>query len=239
MRKRYIFLLAFIGLTLQSSAQKQQEIEDGTQCCETISISMEQLISTPEKYHEKEIIVTGFMNLQFEGTALYMHCEDYVYSSYRNGIWLDYFESAIMEDLSSLNQEYVNIKGVFDMNMGGHFGLWSGTLKNITAITPRNSSEAKDSVNNSQDCGGKPISRSENHFIMLKMGDLSLEIEQSTFDYVKDDWIKVMVIIERGKESIERYGNKGKNGVLLLELKSDSLSLMLLEKQQNKIWLLK
>ena len=141
MRKHYVFILFIIGLATQSSAQVKQEEKENNQRAEIYTVSMIQLISTPEKYHEKEILVTGFLNLKFEGCAIYLHQEDYKYSIYKNGIWVDFFNCTIKEELSKANQKYVMIRGVFDMNLAGHFGLWSGTIKDIISVTPIKSRE--------------------------------------------------------------------------------------------------
>ena len=37
------------------------------------SVSLIRLIANPEKYHGKKIQVTGYINLEFEGDAIYLH----------------------------------------------------------------------------------------------------------------------------------------------------------------------
>ena len=54
-----------------------------------ISVSAIQLISTPEKYDGKVIRVIGYLNLEFEGTALYCYKSDFENRIYKNSIWLE------------------------------------------------------------------------------------------------------------------------------------------------------
>lgn len=100
------------------------------------SVSMIKLIVTPEKYHDKEVIVSGFLNLEFEGKAIYMHKEDYDNGLNKNGFWVSFTDEVTREQLSNSNGKYVMIRGTFDMQRAGHFGLWSGTIKNIVSVTP-------------------------------------------------------------------------------------------------------
>ncbi|MEQ9231572.1 MAG: hypothetical protein RIF46_12890 [Cyclobacteriaceae bacterium] len=97
---------------------------------------MIKLIVTPEKYHNKEIIVSGFLNLEFEGTAIYLHEEDFKNGLSKNGFWVNFSDEVTKDQLSIANSNYVMLRGTFDSERRGHFGLWSGTIRNITSVTP-------------------------------------------------------------------------------------------------------
>ncbi|WP_394775778.1 hypothetical protein [Flavobacterium sp.] len=99
------------------------------------NISIIRLISTPEKYDGKQIQLIGYLNLEFEGNAIYLHKEDYSKGISNNGFWVN-FSKEITEkkNLNDYNQKYVIIVGTFDMNSRGHMGMFGGTIKNITRL---------------------------------------------------------------------------------------------------------
>jgi hypothetical protein len=98
-------------------------------------ISLIRLIATPEKYDGKQIQVRGYINLEFEGNAIYLHKEDYTKSLTSNGFWVDFSkEISEKKNLNDYNKKYVIIVGTFDMKSNGHMGLFGGTIKNITRL---------------------------------------------------------------------------------------------------------
>ncbi|MCD0470717.1 hypothetical protein [Flavobacterium sp. JAS] len=99
------------------------------------NISLIRLISTPEKYDGKQIQVIGYLNLEFEGNAIYLHKEDYSKGISNNGFWVNFSKEIIeKKNLNDYNQKYVIIVGTFDMNSRGHMGMFGGTIKNITRL---------------------------------------------------------------------------------------------------------
>jgi hypothetical protein len=93
-------------------------------------VSLLQLIATPKRFDKKPIRVVGFLRLEFEGNALYLHREDYENAISGNGIWVEVSaEMAKQED--SLNMHYVLLQGIFNANDRGHMSLWSGSIKKI------------------------------------------------------------------------------------------------------------
>ena len=97
-------------------------------------VSIVRLITSPEKYHDKKIQVTGYMNLEFEGDAIYLHKEDYEKSLLTNGFWVSFSDKLDRREIQKLNKGYVLIEGTFDMNNRGHMGLFGGEIKEITRI---------------------------------------------------------------------------------------------------------
>ncbi|MBF9140172.1 hypothetical protein [Hymenobacter properus] len=55
-------------------------------------VSLVKLIANPEKYDGKTIQVIGFLNLEFEGDAIYLHKEDFDQGLTRNGFWESFSE---------------------------------------------------------------------------------------------------------------------------------------------------
>jgi hypothetical protein len=98
-------------------------------------ISLIRLISTPAKYDGKQIQVIGYLNLEFEGNAIYLHKEDYSKGISNNGFWVSFSkETAEKKKLNDYNKKYVIIVGTFDMDARGHMGMFGGTIKNITRL---------------------------------------------------------------------------------------------------------
>ena len=92
--------------------------------------SLIQLIANPDRYHGKKVIISGFLNIEFEGTALYLHRDDYLFSQYSNGLWCTMNETLY----NKFNRRYVVMEGKFNKNMKGHLGLWSGSIEDITRV---------------------------------------------------------------------------------------------------------
>ena len=94
-----------------------------------IDVSIIQLIANPEKYDGKRIKVAGYVNLEFEGTALYLGREDFEHGLLKNALWLE-----MKSDRGgTFHKEFVSMIGTFDMKIKGHFGSYSGCIKSITS----------------------------------------------------------------------------------------------------------
>ena len=89
------------------------------------------LVVSPEKYHGKRVRVIGFVRLEFEGNAVYVHKEDYQHALIGNGLWIN-GPNLESQGQKNRNMKYCIIEGTFDANNKGHMGLWSGSLKSIS-----------------------------------------------------------------------------------------------------------
>ena len=94
---------------------------------------MVELLASPELFDGKRIRTFGYVHLEFEGDALYLHKEDYAHSLYRNGLWVDLTNTVSRTDCQD---RYVLVEGTFTSSDHGHMGLWSGALKKITRCMP-------------------------------------------------------------------------------------------------------
>lgn len=99
--------------------------------CDLYGVSMLQLVANVEAFHGKKVRVIGYMNIAFEGNALYLHAEDYEHGLTKNGLWLevprDWFATSTCK-----NRSYVLLEGTVNAQNTGHMGLWSGSLDNVT-----------------------------------------------------------------------------------------------------------
>lgn len=138
---KYIILILLV-FSLNACSQnktttkepKENEKEESIPFHE-FNISIIKLISTPEKYDGKQVQVIGYLNLEFEGNAIYLHKEDYSKGISQNGFWVNFSkEIAEKKNLKDYNKKYVIIVGTFDMNARGHMGMFGGTIKNITRL---------------------------------------------------------------------------------------------------------
>ncbi len=97
---------------------------------DALNVSIYTLLGSPQKYHGKKVQVIGFVNIEHEGNALYAHKQDFEEAILKNSIWLDMRGSK----LPKFNKRYSVIQGTFDYENNGHFGLFSGTIKDIEYI---------------------------------------------------------------------------------------------------------
>jgi hypothetical protein len=95
------------------------------------AVSIVQLIATPEKYNGKLVLVGGFLRLEFEGDAIYLHEDDYRHGIYANALWVN-LDAKTAENTDKLNLHYAFVEGTFDASRHGHGGLFPGTINNIT-----------------------------------------------------------------------------------------------------------
>jgi hypothetical protein len=96
-------------------------------------VSMVQLIANPQQYDGTAIRLIAFLNLEFEGDALYLHREDFEKSIPLNGIWISLTDQQAHAS-KKLSGGYVLIEGTFSAKDRGHLGMFSGSVQTITRI---------------------------------------------------------------------------------------------------------
>lgn len=96
-------------------------------------VSIIQLITNPEQFDGKLVRVIGFMHLEFEGDAVYLHREDFEYSIQKNSLAIDLSDSQ-GRMWGKLNNRYVIIEGRFSSIAQGHFGARSGSLRDVSRL---------------------------------------------------------------------------------------------------------
>lgn len=98
-----------------------------------IDVSMIQLIANPKEYQGYKVRLHGYLDLQFEGDALYFHKDDYEQSMSKNALWISGRGEENWNDVMKCNNHYVLIEGTFS-TMTGHMGMRSGSLENIKRV---------------------------------------------------------------------------------------------------------
>lgn len=98
-------------------------------------VSLIRLIANPEMFDKRLIRVEGYLNIEFEGNALYLHREDYDLGITENSIWVDIAKKDIVSPFfQNCNKKYVLIEGVFDAKNKGHKGVFNGSITQITRL---------------------------------------------------------------------------------------------------------
>ena len=93
-------------------------------------ISLVQLISNPEKFDGREVMLEGFLRLEFEGNALYIHQEDDSHNLTKSAIWVN-ATPEMLKNRDRLDGHYVLLVGTFNSKQFGHMRLFAGELDQI------------------------------------------------------------------------------------------------------------
>jgi hypothetical protein len=107
-------------------------------------VSLVQLIAAPEKFDGKTVRVHGYVRIEHEGTAVYLHRDDCEHMLTKNGLWLavnDGVGPGSREE--AVNNRYAIIEGRFEAGKKGHMGLWSGSLVDVSRLEPWEVRKAK------------------------------------------------------------------------------------------------
>jgi hypothetical protein len=100
-----------------------------------VAVSLVQLIANPDAFDGKLVRVTGFVRVEHEGTAIYLHREDWEHMLTKNGLWLAANDSAPEGSREAgVNNRYALIEGRFNAKKKGHRGLWSGSIEGISRM---------------------------------------------------------------------------------------------------------
>lgn len=97
-------------------------------------VSIIQLITNPQQFDGKSIRVIGFMHLEFEGDAVYLHREDFEYSMEKNSLAIELSDSQ-GRSWRKLNDHYVIVEGRFSATAQGHFGARAGSLQDVIRLS--------------------------------------------------------------------------------------------------------
>jgi hypothetical protein len=98
-------------------------------------ISLITLIAAPEKYNGRHVRVQGFLNLEFEGNAIYLHKDDYELHFSKNAVWVNTAGTAAdVINYKACNKHYVILEGTFSMDKRSGVS-YSGAITNITRIS--------------------------------------------------------------------------------------------------------
>jgi hypothetical protein len=97
-------------------------------------VSLLQLIAQPEKFEGKRVRFIGFVRIEFEGNAIYLHREDFDHGITKNGLWVALPADMTKQQQDEVNMHYVICVGVFTAKWQGHMGLFSGEIRNVRRL---------------------------------------------------------------------------------------------------------
>jgi hypothetical protein len=97
-------------------------------------VSIVQVIANPERYDGRRVQLIGFLRIEFEGTAVYLHREDYERGIDKNALWINIPTGMSKPQSDAVNGHYVICLGTFDAAHHGHMGLFSGEIKNVERL---------------------------------------------------------------------------------------------------------
>jgi hypothetical protein len=92
-------------------------------------VSIIQLVAAPERFDGKSVRVIGYLDIRFEGTALYLHREDDEYAVTKNGLLIH-----VPERWHKTPRGYVIVEATFEAPKHGHAGMFEGALLNVTRL---------------------------------------------------------------------------------------------------------
>jgi hypothetical protein len=97
--------------------------------------SIIEVISNPERYQDKRLLVSGYVHIKFESRGIYLCREHYLHAITKNALWLS-FDKAAWEGkkVDKINDKWVTLEGVYNGKNKGHLDLFSGSLEHITRI---------------------------------------------------------------------------------------------------------
>ena len=95
------------------------------------AITVANLMATPKKYHNQKVWVKGYLNLEFEGDAIYWRQKDYRANQYGNSFYVRFTDSLYrVKPVASYSKHYVVIRGIFDATED----MRPGFIRNIESI---------------------------------------------------------------------------------------------------------
>lgn len=111
-----------------------------------LSVSIVELLSNPERYHGKRVLVQGYLHLGFEDSALYFSKEQADYGLTKDALWVSYKNDLSLTSMNSAKKgskpdihyfdcKYVILIGTFNKDKMGHLSLFSGTLEDVDSVT--------------------------------------------------------------------------------------------------------
>ncbi len=113
---RHIAIIFFLLLTV--SKLNAQTIRPAAQGDSLFRVSIVKLLANPEKYHNKLVVIKGFLHHRFEDSGIYLTKEHSQLNSHENALWVRYDENVIVEplkggrgDLKNMDRKFVMIVG--------------------------------------------------------------------------------------------------------------------------------
>ena len=104
--------------------------------CQMWEPSMVALIARPEVFDGRAVRITGFINFEFEGDAIYLSQGDWEHSINRNALWIQLSDQLARRSPQQgrPDKRYALIEGTFRAKNTGHMGQFSGAVEQVTRL---------------------------------------------------------------------------------------------------------
>jgi hypothetical protein len=127
------FLAPVLFVYAANAALGQEQMGFSSNASNPVDVGMVALIAVPENYEGKFIRTHGFLCVEFEGDAVYLHEEDYRHGLTKNSLAIR-LSKAQREQYKRLSLKYVLIEGILYAKGLEHTAEWSGALGKITRL---------------------------------------------------------------------------------------------------------
>ncbi len=88
------------------------------------------ILADPTRYEGRVVTLRGFVNLERDGDAIYMHVDDYRWGITANAIWLHMPQCANRAG-EGVRQGYMTVVGNFTAKLHGSAENWVGEIDDI------------------------------------------------------------------------------------------------------------
>src|SRR5215217_140211 len=100
-------------------------------------VSLIALIANPAAHDGELVRVTGFLNLEFEGSGLYTDRTAFDAMQTRDAVWIEKPERLDEQRSLALTGRYALVEGRFNARNNGHMGLYSGAIEKVARLEPQ------------------------------------------------------------------------------------------------------
>ena len=106
-------------------------------------VTILQLIASPGRYHGRVVFLSAFATVKFENMSLCMVRDS---ASSKDCLWLQFYDGpyetaadnvrymAARKQWEKFHGKKISLRGTFNMENTGHFGMWSGAIEHITEV---------------------------------------------------------------------------------------------------------
>lgn len=92
------------------------------------------VLANPERFDGQIVSVEGYLNLEFEGDALYLSRSDFENGLSGNAVWVDGPKFEEPEAREALTGRFVSLTGRYVAGRRGHMGRFSGSFEDVSTI---------------------------------------------------------------------------------------------------------
>ncbi|GIU36962.1 hypothetical protein TUM3794_06900 [Shewanella colwelliana] len=127
---KLILILMFMSTFLFARGNAKSDIE-------IISVSMYEVLVSPDKFHGKNIEITGVYKFDLDLATLYPSKEYFIEDVFESSLSIHlpvWVTPKNLERLTELDGEYVRVTGEFDAKNRGYGGFNKGQIFNVKQI---------------------------------------------------------------------------------------------------------